>query len=86
MANRFTQKAYQALKNELFILVTFVEGRRVLTHSGLPLDSLVRELVAHRGVTSLVFKANELDVLEGCNRDLDFFINKKRELAKEKYS
>ena len=81
MRNAFSKKAYDKIKNERYTLVTFKDNRRCMTIAGCSADRLVEELLKCKGVTHMLFNQDDLGAVEGCNRDIAFFINKKAELA-----
>jgi hypothetical protein len=50
MANRFTNKEYQMVKNQNYVLVAFRNGKRVMTYAGLSMYKLIKEMQMHQRI------------------------------------
>jgi hypothetical protein len=74
MANKVTINEFNTIKNESYTLVTFEDGKRVMTTSGLSFYRVVEELIKNRGpYVTLVINEKDLEKgrLDTCSWDLE---------------
>ena len=81
MAHRFKKRQYEEVRDQAYTLITFKDGKRLLTYSGLSMPHLVHEIMKSngRGYVLLVFKEGDIKG-SACNSwELDWFLENCKE-------
>jgi len=74
-----TFKEFKTVKNEKYTVIFFRDGRRVLTISACDIIRANEEMVKRNDV-AMMFKTSDITATQDIQRDIDFFINLKKEI------